>query len=236
MNLPKRISPCPIIEAIFEIRFDSKLPEDAIFGIFYNKFQDKYQKVEQLPILQLPQVVRTQDMNLIYAPHYRLLNENMNIQIGPKIFSLANVGEYIGWDNFLEQIQETYEKVEETGVLSNINRISLRYINFFKNVNIIMDTSFKASIGDEILNNEKINFIAEISSGKSIQNLKIINSAEVVLSEKKIKGSIIDIDTAVNLTDFENFLSAINYAHDKEKMLFYKVLGEQFINTLNPEY
>ena len=60
-KLPISIDPCPIIEAIFEIRFESSFPGDAIFGIIYNCFKDEYQTVEQLPILQLPAAVRTQD-------------------------------------------------------------------------------------------------------------------------------------------------------------------------------
>ena len=235
-KLPKKISPCPIIEAIFEMRFDSELPEDAIFGVLYSKFRNKYKKVEQLPILQLPQVVRAQDQNLIYVPHYKLSSGNTIIQIGPKVFSLANVGEYVGWDEFSEQIQRAHKEVEDTKVVSNLNRVALRYINIFEDINILTTTNFKAYLGEVKLNNEKINFSAEMPSKKSISQLKIINSAEAIISGRQIKGSIIDIDSVVNPKDFNSFLSAIEYSHTEEKALFYKVLGEQFIKTLNPEY
>lgn len=235
-NLPKKISPCPIIEAIFEMRFDSNLPDDAIFGVIYSKFRDEYSKVEQLPILQLPQVVRAQDPNLVYAPHYRLRNGNTIVQIGPKIFSLANVGEYIGWDSFSELIQNTYRKVEETSVVSYLNRVALRYINIFDGINILDGANFKASIGGQNLSRERINFSAEITSEQSVSQLKIINSAEAVVSGKKVNGSIIDIDSAVDIHNFDTFTSAIEYSHNEEKKLFYKVLGEEFTKTLNPEY
>lgn len=91
-------------------------------------------------------------------------------------------------------------------------------------------------MGNKALNNEKINFSAEIPSGKSISQLKIINSAEMVISNIKIRGSIVDIDTAVNLQDFSSFKDAIEYSHTEEKALFYKVLGDQFVKSLNPEY
>jgi len=235
-NLPKKISPCPIIEAIFEMRFDSNLPDDAIFGVIYSKFRDEYSKVEQLPILQLPQVVRVQDPNLVYAPHYRLRNEKTVIQIGPKIFSLANIGEYIGWESFSKLILNTYKKVEETGVVSDLNRVALRYVNIFEGINILDDSSFKASIGEHALSSERINFSAEIPSEKAVSQLKIINSAEAVISGKNVNGSIIDIDSAVDIQDFDTFTSAIEYSHNEEKKLFYKVLGEDFTKTLNPEY
>ena len=234
--LPKKISPCPIREAIFEMRFESELPPDAIFGVLYSKFRSEYEKVEQLPILQLPQVVRSQDPNLVHAPHYKLSNEDSIIQTGPKVFSLANVGDYAGWDKFSEQIQRTHASVKETNVVSSLTRVALRYINIFEEINILTGTNFKAFLGDEALRSEKINFSAEIPSDKSISQLKIINFAEAVISGKQIKGSIIDIDSAVNPQDFDSFSAAVEYSHTEEKALFYKVLGEQFIKTLNPEY
>ena len=235
-KLPKKISPCPIKEAIFEMRFDSELPEDAIFGFIYSKFRAEYSKFETLPILQLPQVVRAQDPNLIYAPHYRLSNENTIIQIGPKLFSIANIGEYIGWNSFSMLIQETQKKVEETGVVLSISRAALRYINIFQDTNILESASFNAFLGEEELNNKKINFSAEMPTKKSISQVKIINSAEAVILGEKINGSIIDIDSAVNPQDFDCFTSAIEYSHTEEKKLFFKILGEQFTKTLNPEY
>jgi len=235
-NLPKKISPCPIKEAVFEMRFDSDLPQDAIFGIVYSKFKNEYSNYEQLPILQLPQVVRTQDPNLIYAPHYRLRNKHTIIQIGPKIFSLANIDEYIGWESFFELIKDTYKKVKETGVVSTLNRVALRYINIFEDINILEGTEFKASLGEQVLKNEKINFSAEIPTAKSVSQLKIINSAEAIISGKKVNGSIIDIDSAVDVKDFDSFESAVEYSHNEEKKLFYKVLGEEFTKTLSPEY
>ena len=235
-NQPKKISPCPIIEAVFEIRFDSDLPDDAIFGILYSKFRNEYSKVEPLPILQLPQLVRAQDPNLVYAPHYRLVGENTVIQIGPKLFSLANIGKYMGWDSFSTLIQNTYTSVKETGVVSNLNRVALRYINIFEDTNILEGTNFKASLGDHDLSREKINFSAEIPSDQSVSQLKIINSAEAVISGKRVNGSIIDIDSTVDIENFDTFTSAIEYLHNEDKKLFFKVLGAEFTNTLNPEY
>jgi uncharacterized protein (TIGR04255 family) len=69
MKLPKKISPCPIVEAIIEIRFDASLPGDAIFGIIYNMLKDEYTNLEKLPILELPDAIRTTDPNLMYSPH-----------------------------------------------------------------------------------------------------------------------------------------------------------------------
>ena len=66
-KLPFSIDPCPILEAIFEIRFESSFPGDAIFGIVYNEFKDEFQEVEQLPVLQLPAAMRDQPQLEIHS-------------------------------------------------------------------------------------------------------------------------------------------------------------------------
>lgn len=236
INLPKKISPCPIKEAVFEMRFDSDIPEDAIFGVLYEKFKANYQNVEPLPIMQLPAMVRSQDPNLSHVPHYKLTNNNATIQIGPKVFSLSYAGEYVGWNVFSNEIINTYNKVKETGVISKIPRIALRYINVFEGINILNNTDFKAYLGEDLLNDKKINFATQIPSKKSTSHLKIINDAEAMIANSIVKGSIIDIDSAVNIDDFTSFDDAIEYSHKQEKNLFYKTLGDDFIKTLNPEY
>ena len=90
MKLPKLIDPCPIIEAIIEIRFESKLISDAIFGVIYNSVKETFPKTENLPILQIPENIRINDPNLKYNPYYSLLNNNFILQIGPKVVSLIN--------------------------------------------------------------------------------------------------------------------------------------------------
>lgn len=64
-GFPKKISPCPIVEASVEIRFTSEVLPDAIFGIIYQAFKDEFSsKPEKLPILQLPEQIRSMDRNL----------------------------------------------------------------------------------------------------------------------------------------------------------------------------
>jgi len=40
VHLPEKIENCPIVEAVFEIRYSSKYPEDAIFGVLYAAVKD----------------------------------------------------------------------------------------------------------------------------------------------------------------------------------------------------
>ena len=83
MKLPKKITPCPIVEAIVEVRFESDIPEDAIFGVIYSKFKEEYSDLEKTALLQLPEQIRSKDPSLKFKPYYKLRNENFILQIGP---------------------------------------------------------------------------------------------------------------------------------------------------------
>lgn len=235
-KLPLTIDPCPIIEAIFEIRFDSSLPGDAIFGVVYNQFKDEFQDVEQLPVLQLPAAIRAQDPNLKYTPHYKIKKDNFIIQIGPNVFSLTNLKEYCGWDIFSKKITETYQKLTDLEVIREQSRTALRYINILPDVNIFACSNLDIQLNEEKLGGRQINFTAEIPHSHGISNLKVINFAEAIFNNKAIKGSVIDIDTQVNIEEFKTFTEAIECAHIAEKELFFNLLEYDFLSTLNPIY
>lgn len=235
-KLPISISPCPIIEAIFELRFSSSFPGDAIFGIVYNQFKDEFQTVEQLPVLQLPAIVRDKDPNLKFTPYYKIKNNNFIIQIGPNVFSLANLKDYCGWVNFSEKILYTYNKLSELKLIGKQLRTALRYINLFPDVNIYEKSNLCIQLTNQRLSKHQINFTAEFPYDQGVSNLRLINFAEVLFDNKIMRGSIVDIDTQVHHDRFNNFKEAIECAHTAEKALFFSLLEKEFLSSLNPIY
>ncbi len=235
-KLPISINPCPIIEAIFEIRFESSFPGDAIFGIVFNQFKDEFQNVEQLPILQLPAAIRDQDPNLKFTPHYKIKKDNFIIQIGPNVFSLTNIKEYCGWKIFSKKIHDTYTKLSKLNLIQKQLRTALRYINMLPDINIFEKTNLAIHLNDEKLGENQINLTAEIPYEHGSSNLKLISFAEAIVEKRSIKGSIVDIDTHVQHDKFENFQKVVERAHIEEKKLFFRLLEKQFLKTLNPVY
>ena len=235
-KLPISINPCTIFEAIFEIRFESSFPGDAIFGIVYNQFKDEFQNVEQLPVLQLPAAIRSQDPNLKFTPHYKIKRDNFIIQIGPNVFSLANIKEYCGWEDFSKTIFDTYSKLSDLNLIRQQFRTALRYINILQGINIFENTNLNIQLNNERLGGNQINFTAEVPYKHGLSKLKLINFAEAVFENQAIKGSIVDIDTHVKLDDFPGLEEAIECAHIAEKKLFFSLLDKNFLSSLNPIY
>jgi uncharacterized protein (TIGR04255 family) len=234
--LPISIDPCPIIEAIFEIRFSSAYPGDAIFGIIYNQFKDEFQNTEPLPILQLPAAIRMQDPNLKFAPHYKLVSKDFLIQIGPNVFSLINVKNYSGWNVFSKKIRETYEKIISLNIIEKHDRTALRYINLFQELNIFDHSMLQCRLGDQIFGKDRINFTAEVPYEYGVSNLKVVNFAEIFIENKVLNGSIVDIDTQVATEKCSSIVDAIECAHHAEKNLFFNLLKKDFLDSLSPEY
>ena len=235
-KLPVSIDPCPIAEAIFEIRFETSYPGDAIFGIIYKQFKEKFPKVTKMPVLQLPAAIREQDPNLRYTPHYKLSRDEFIIQLGPNVFSLINTGQYCGWQVFFNTINETCDIISELKIIEKQKRTALRYINIFNGINIFDKSTLAVHLTTENLSSLKTNLTVDIPYDHGTSTLRMINQAEARIEKKIVRGSIIDIDTQVAIEKCVDFADAINKAHSAEKSLFFSLLQEDFLKTLNPVY
>ncbi|WP_296618868.1 TIGR04255 family protein [Marivirga sp.] len=234
MTLPKTISPCPILDAIFEIRFTSKIHPSAVFGMIYNVLRTDFPKTENLPILQLPEAVRTNDPNFKFKPHYKISNERFVIQIGPDVLTISSFPEYSGWEEFSKQIFDILNRVNNVGVIESVTRIGIRYINFFAH-DIFNDIELKVSIGNDDIAYKNTIIRTEIEHESYKSSLQVANNA----NHDNRLGSIIDIDTFTtsNLLEFfKNKDKIISEGHLKEKELFFSLLKDEFLNSLNPIY
>ena len=227
------------MESIVELRFDSKFPDEAIFGIIYSGFQNEYGNSEKLPILQLPETIRSKDPNLIHKPHYRLKNKNYVLQVGPKVFSLANTQEYVGWNLFSKKITETFDILSKLSIINKIFRFGLRYINLIENLNIYKESKLTISLDGQNLNEHELNLTSRIKTGIFMSRLLMVNNAEVSLpnQNKIVKGSVIDIDVVLEKDiSFNQLEELLNEAHNQEKELFFSLLKPEYLATLNPQY
>jgi uncharacterized protein (TIGR04255 family) len=240
MKLPKKITPCPITETIIEIRFESDVPEDAIFGVIYNEFKQEYSSFEKLPILQIPEVLRSRDPNLMFNPHYKSQAGNFLLQIGPKVFSLVNIEEYAGWEVFSGKIYSTFSALAELKIIKKVTRFGLRYINLFDGINIYEKSNFTIALNKIDFGKHNMNMTIEIPADDNyVNHLRMINRAQIRIEKEIHNGSIIDIDTVrVNFSGdfFATIREIAETAHIHEKTLFFSLLKEDFIASLNPVY
>jgi uncharacterized protein (TIGR04255 family) len=242
IRLPDHIDSCPIAESVLEIRYNSILPSDAIFGIIYSKIMNYFSgaKPESLPILQIPEAVRQNDPNLIYQAHYKLFKKNLGMTIGPRSIVFSCLKPYVGWESWNSFFIPILNDIGDTGVFTQIERLGLRYINIFQG-NILDKINLNLVIGSKQVVEESTNIRSELLEDGFIKILQIVNRVAVQIPPKTINGSLIDIDCVKLLNvDFESFISEfprlIDLAHMYEKQLFFGLLTPSYLSSMNPVY
>lgn len=237
MKFPKLISPCPIREAVAEVRFTPSVPPDAVFGIVYQTLKSQYGDAKALPILSLPSDLRNSDKDLAYQPHYALQNDTTTLLIGPRTIAVGMRGDYPGWPVLSKLVQDNMNSFHGTGIVKETHRFGLRYINFF-NFDIFVKLLLQVSVNGESWDKDETHF-KTIFRNANCAHMVQISKGIIWIGNPPERGSTIDIDSFTENTsgDFVSRFSAfLDVAHTAEKKLFFSLLKPEFLATLNPTY
>lgn len=133
----KKLKNAPLIEAIFELRWElSKKPDGRQFdphhkillGIIYEKVKDDYPFHEQLPSADVPEGFA----NYIVQHRFRTDKDGWPlIQLGPGIITLNDTGRY-SWTDFKERIEKVLKVLFDADpkfIEIIPDRLILRYVN-----------------------------------------------------------------------------------------------------------
>ena len=236
VKIPKLLKKCPIIDVVVEIRFETKIDRNAVFGVIYNslkKYQGKVSQIQMpLPLMPLPQ-------NGNFNPMFNITNKDHTIKIGPNVLIVGIAFPYMGWSKFAAISEEIFNIALGTGIIGSVSRLGLRYRNFFEG-DITNNLTFSLSNFKHKPQNLNIRFEVDEDHVNSV--LQYANNA--VLEDKtnqfKKLGSIIDIDCYRNYSSNFNFRAnlerELKMVHDAEKNVFFSLLKESFLNTFEPEY
>jgi uncharacterized protein (TIGR04255 family) len=240
VRLPKRIDPCPIIEAVYEIRYTSHAPSEAVFGMIYTQVKDLLPSINKLPILELPETIRSEDPNLRYQPYYELKQkDNVGLRVGPRVITFSNTKPYQGWTEWSNFINTVLEQVQGSGVIKAVERIGLRYINLFDS-SILDQLNLSVVVNDKQILQETTSLRVELNDGAVLKILQVANNAGVLRDGKNVIGSVIDIDCVRNFSPNENYFMAHKEVaadvHQKEKELFFGLLKADILAKFNPIY
>ena len=233
----------PIIDAVFDIWFESKMPSETLLGIIVENIES-YKKIQSLPLLQLPKDIRLMDPNLKHQALYEILpidDKPYKIVLGHNSLGIALRGEYQGWDeSFFPEIKKLYRKIFEKDLIEKITRCGLRYVDFFQDENIYKTGKVSVTINanDAADSTQKILLKMEKEIDDNIAMAVVIDNKAIV---KKFpenieqNGSIIDIASFVKNEEYfnkENFFETIDKLHTKNKDYFKEVANDELIRQL----
>lgn len=239
LSKPKSIEHSHILESIVEIRFQPA--EDDAFLKLLMHFKTKYPDY-QFKLNEVPEPLRARDMNLRNQPKGKLFTDEYLIAIGDHSISFNCTNTYKTWDNFFPFIQENLEDALGLSVISRIERIGLRYINFFEGTNDLyelLNVSFQLDIKSPIgLTHDQVTYRTVLSDESGKLNVHLANRTSV--ANRKNEGILLDIDSysekKMPVDDKEQLLDTIVKLHDRETDIFFSLMRSDYIDKLDPKY
>lgn len=238
-RLPINIDPCPIVEAIFEVRFVPRQPWENLPGLLYAQIRDRYPEQKNLPLLQMPEELRRQQPGLRHQPLIQFFGKEFLIQIGPRMAGLVTKPHsYPGWDRIREELEWLLERLKAAEIIQETERLSARYVDFIEG-NLFRKMNLNLQVAGQPVMDAHTDVTTILRQGPLSIRLAASNGAIVGAGDSAKSGSVLDVDAwfgALDVDLFENGLTRFADAHRAIKSLFFGLMKEDFLNSLNPKY
>lgn len=242
-RLPNRITPCPIIEAVFEIRFVTSEPWTTLPGLLYAAIREHYDSKRDLPLAQFPEPVRSADPRLALQPLIRFEGQGpFAVVCGPRVVALATQPErYPGWGAIETELSWLVPKVLGSGIVHEPERLGVRYVDFFE-LDLFPRMRLGLAIDGGTVTEGDMTVAVTFSQWNPFAvRLAVSNNATMKGSDDRARrGSVLDADVGLGALDFDADEGAIRdrfrQAHRINKEAFFGLLRPEFLGTLSPEY
>lgn len=249
MKVPKHISPDRIKDSVVEVKYSSKISFEVILGIFYQSLDETYMYTNRpigaqqiagpLPLESIQQFqIHIGNRPLFY-------NDKIKIELQPNSIIFNCVGKYISWDIYKVEIEKVLSQLSKSKVVDVFTRVGVRYISEYPNINLKDCVKFSFTFGLPEIKSDTYTFHSEFIEDDIKIILNLNNNLQVL--NKKMASDQLDLSTISNIDvdviienlseqSFENLLKKIDSAHSKEKEIFFSILREDFLLSLNPVY
>jgi uncharacterized protein (TIGR04255 family) len=244
-QVPTRLRKEPLLEAIWEIRFAhaKQSVADLLPGFLFKAFPEKFTNIVRLPASEIPDAIIKSDPNLRYVPKIRLESGNQAIQIGEHVVSLNCWRPYSGWARFSEDIRSLSKTVLETGLIDELERFSLKYVDLIELAPTadLRCLNLSLRFGEMDIVERPVQMRTEIAEGDHIHIIQVVSPAEAGLpgeTERK-KGLLVDIDTIRTFTGngtWDELDRSLDAVHLSCKRMFFRLLTLDTLHRLEPEY
>lgn len=232
-RIPVRITPDRLTNTVVAISIEDKFSTSYLEGKIVSAYNRNH---PELPLEKLKLNISQQNGEERFFYANRLFR--MIFKRGLIAFNI--VSGYPGWNTYRSWITEFLEDDELI-----LNKIMLRYISEYKNIAL-----FSPEVIDGTIN---LNHVQDFA-GTELQyrchvhdfdnDMIILGDATVKLTNAAIiqgtDGFFSRIDIRIDSVPFngskDDFYRMMDKLHYHEKVLFYSMLSEHFVNSLNPVY
>lgn len=247
-KIPVRLENDSIISCVVEMRFIavSDNVANVMPGILYSKFDGRYTKTDSTPESQIPREFRDKDPKLKYRSLVNLRGAKETVGIGESNITITFLHPYPGWQEVEEQAVAILQAAIDTGLIKQVERISVLYQNI---VDILDDPHDLSLLDMELRIGSGMSFrgpgtmirreveregtisIIQISTGATGN---IIDADGAVLNEKTGVSIIIDTIKFGHVSNYDELIDSLRLVHGHEKETFFSLLKAETVVKMNP--
>jgi len=249
MQIPKKITPDCLKDTIVEIRYSVNIPRELLSGYV-------------LTVLS--------PLGFSYVPGQAPpgsfgfnISLGQNQQVGFDIGNLSGLflrnkvrvqlldnaimfncleNNYIGWDSYIQTILEVITVLRSKELVRLFNRVNVRYISEFKNVEIFKNIKGTVNIENTGLKSDD-SYLRLVDESQNIKTFVVLTNKgkrpAAPHTREIIETSLVDVNVFENFdptSDINILADKLNEVHFKQKEVFFGLISESFLTTLNPEY
>lgn len=242
---PEKLKQDAILEAILEIRFESKEVPEIIIGRLTDYEPWREFTRFSTPFASIPTQIRMSNPDMRFKPLVDIKEEKgcRNIKIGPNIISFHNLKPYLGWDGFYKEISEIINSLFDKISGVSVRRIGLRYINALEKekhfIESMSDLNLDVKINDENISTS-FNFNYKSKPEENFNCLTRVATPDLVGGDlPKTTTAYIDIDVFTvenySTTESKQVLDWVKKARHHKNEAFFKLLPQDVIEKIKEE-
>jgi len=243
--VPTRLRQEPLIEAIWQIQFETPAIGDVLPGVLFSELKTRYPNLSlsRLPAADIPAPVAQIDPNLRFVAKVMMEESGSPFrwQVGDRVVTLNCRKPYVGWKSFKEEIVKLVAILQKSGLVSNIQRHSLRYLDLLTLAPPpdLTALQLKVELGDHEIKQHNCQIRLEIPVNSWVHVVQIVTPAKANLPDEVLEGTLVDLETLSMSppADLQQALQELEDLHGQSKDIFFRqILTASSIEKMRPEY
>lgn len=245
-KLPVKLAKEPLIDVVFELRFDTEIPLSVILPakLIATLPSNGPIPMERLPAADIAEQTRNADANLRFKPLVRLTWGSFRILISDRSLIVAASMPYPGWTAYKTAIETVLGVLKDDSLNLTIQRHSLKYVDVIERESLadqVNAINIDLQLGGFKLLDQNFQVKMELKDGSHAVLVQVVTSATARLKDKPRSGVIVDVDAIrVLALTTEQYLGCVNgmldEIHDVNKKIFFSCLRSEALTSLEPVY
>jgi uncharacterized protein (TIGR04255 family) len=245
--LPKKLRRDSIVEAVFEMQFETPTIAERLIGRMTDLEPWKNLPQRRLPEYEVPAMLRQTNPFLRFRPTVEVpddqTEEYRSIRIGPNVLSYHCAKKYVGWSRFKPELERTVVDLFNAAESIRIVRLGLRYLNAFTptahNINSVADLDMSITVAeDKLTGNVNLNYQIDLPE---IGQCRVGIATRQFVQGPLPDGTTVYVDVDVftipgyECSNADEVKVWLEKAHDQEKEEFFHLMKKETIDALTED-